>query len=139
MGKHALAERNKEKITKLKGRLTPDQLKFAEWLALSTIERRTETQKEFAARLGVSQQSLCNWKEMPELWEVQNSLMTSRAKEMVPDAIKIYENALKDPHSVTKVQFEIAKDILNRWAEPRGRPSVMTSILDMYESYKEGE
>ena len=139
MGKHALAERSKKRITKVKGRLTPDQLKFAEWLALSTIGRRTETQKEFAARLGVSQQSLCQWKEMPELWEVQNSLLTSRAKEMVPDAIKIYENALKDPHSVTKVQFEIAKDILNRWAEPKGRPSVMTSIFDMYESYKEGE
>ena len=136
MGKHALAERNKERIVKSRGRLTPQQLVFAEWLAVPTTERQPRSQKELAKQLGVSQQSLCQWKEIPELWDVRDSLVTSAAKDLIPEAIKVLKDRIADPEH-KKLALDAAKDILDRWSEPKRHAHIIASIKDMYESYKE--
>lgn len=138
MGKLALAERNKERIKKSKSHLTTNQIIFAEWLALPTIERQPPTQKELAVQLGVSEQSLCYWKEVPELWDVVASLFTSKAKELIPEAIKVLEDRIKDPDH-KKLALEAAKDILDRWSEPKRHAHIIGNIKDMYEFYHEGQ
>jgi len=133
-GKHALVERNKERLAKSRGRLTADQLAFAEWLAIPKMERQPKTQKELAAKMGVSEQILCYWKDIPELWDVRDSLITSQAKELIPEAIKVLADRIKDPEH-KKLALEAAKDILDRWSEPKRHAHIIATIQDMYENY----
>lgn len=136
MGKHALAERNKERIIKSRGRLTTDQILFAEWLAMPTIERQPKTQKELAIQLGYEEHTLCCWKEIPELWDVRDSLVTSQAKELIPEAIQVLKDRIKDKDH-QKLALDAAKDILDRWSEPKRHAHIIASIKDMYESYQD--
>ena len=55
MARHALAKRNEEKVQRAKGQLTADQILFAEWLALPSIERQPKNQKLLARQLGVTE------------------------------------------------------------------------------------
>ncbi len=133
MDKHTLTIRGNENVAKARGKLTTQQIDFAQWLALPYSERIPKTQKDYASQVGVSEQSLCDWKKIPELWQVRDDAIGTKGKELVTEAMAVLEKMLKSPN--LKIASEAAKDILDRWAEPVKHAHIIASIKDMYEVY----
>jgi hypothetical protein len=46
--------------------------KFIEWIALPRTLRKPKTQKEFAKSIGVNQDTLSDWKKLPNFWKEVN-------------------------------------------------------------------
>ena len=78
---------------------------FIEWLVLPGAMRRPKTQKDFATKIGVNQDTLTDWKKLDGFWkEVQEEQqyhfktqtsevlygLTKKAKEGNPAAVKLY-------------------------------------------------
>ena len=122
-----------EKINRIKAQLSPEQILFAEWLAIPTCERVPKHQRALAVQLGVCDGTLGEWKKIPEIWEVRDSFISTKSKELVPEAVKTIKNLLNSENA--KVALDAAKDILDRWAEPRKHASIVASIKDLYEQY----
>ena len=122
-----------EVISKARRNLSRDQIIFAEWLALPTFERSPKTQQDLAKELHISEQSICQWKRIPELWEVRDELIGTKGKELVVDAIAVLGKLLKGDNN--KLAAEAAKDILDRWAAPRKHAHIIANIKDMYNNY----
>ena len=115
--------------------LTPEQIAFAEWLAFPTSTRVPKTQQEWAKENHIGDPAtLSDWKKIPELWEIRDSFITTQAKELIPEAIAIIKKQMQSENS--KVALEAAKDILDRWAEPRKHAYVIASLRDIYDRYK---
>ncbi len=46
--------------------------KFIEWIALPRTLRKPKTQKDFAMSIGVNQDTLSDWKKLPNFWKEVN-------------------------------------------------------------------
>lgn len=133
MGEHTLAIRGDERVTRARGKLTPEQIGFAEWLALPLSARTPKTQKEYSAQIHISEHSLCDWKKIPEVWQVRDDAIGTKGKELVSEAMAVLEKVLKSNN--LKLASEAAKDILDRWGETTKHAHIIATIKDMYEEY----
>ena len=129
-----LVIRRQQRIERARQELNPTQLAFAEWLAFPTSTRIPKTQKEWAKQQGIWEGTLAEWKKIPELWEVRDSYFTTDMKEAIPEAGAVIIKQMKSDNS--KVALEAAKDILDRWAEPRKHAVVIASLRDIYDRYQ---
>lgn len=68
-------------------RRVPEFLSFASWCALPSWHRTPETQKELAEQIGVSQDTLTDWKRHPEFWPLVLQLLREWMKEHTSDVI----------------------------------------------------
>lgn len=109
------------------------QISFVEWLATPIIERQPKTQKELALQLGVSEATLCNWKQNPEVWDYRDKLLRQAGKDKVPDAIKKIGDLMECGNK--KVELEAGKDILSRWSDPRRSAHIVTTLKELYQLY----
>lgn len=125
--------KSSKSISEARKILSPEQINFAEWLALPSFERIPKKQQELAAQLHVTEQTLCNWKKLPEIWQVRDEAMDSIGKELVPEAIGTLKNMMQKGN--TQQAFQAAKEILDRYAEPIKHLHVITSLKDLWEAY----
>jgi hypothetical protein len=63
------------------------QLAFIRWLALPRAERQPKTQKALAAQFGYSEQTLCEWKNLPGFRDAVNVVARELVKDAVPDVL----------------------------------------------------
>ena len=131
MGKHGGNQGGKPK----RKHLTPQQLQYAEWLAKPDWARIPKTEKDLADILGVSDQSLSDWKHLPELWEARDEALDNRMRNLVPQAAGILERAVKNPGNINKVTFDAAKQIIKEWGESKRRSPVLATFQDLREKY----
>ena len=68
-------------------RRIPEFFAFASWCALPSWHRTPETQKKFAAQIGVSQDTLTDWKKHQEFWPLVLQLLREWMKEHTSDVI----------------------------------------------------
>ena len=118
------------------GKLTPQQVAFGEWLALSPWERSPATQKEMAVKLGVTARTLQLWAKIPQIRELVNKLYADKLIALVGPATALLEQAIKKPGGVSRVSFDCAKYIVQDWAKKyQGGGNVVKSIADLYQKY----
>jgi hypothetical protein len=60
---------------------------FVLWFATPSQFREPETQKEFAKSIGLSQDTLTDWKHHPSFWPLVFQAMNAWIKEHIPDVI----------------------------------------------------
>jgi hypothetical protein len=68
-------------------RRIPEFIEFSRWCATPSWSRQEKTQKEFAERIGVSQDTLGDWKKHPNFWPLTWQLVRERMQEQIPDVI----------------------------------------------------
>lgn len=61
-----------------------ERLKFVEWLALPTTQRKPKTEAELARQLGVEPATLSDWKQNPNLWQRYANGWITRRKNTKP-------------------------------------------------------
>ncbi len=69
-------------------RRIPEFVEFAKWCATPSWSREMKTQKEFAERIGVSQDTLCDWKKHTNFRPLFWRFLRDRMQEQIPDAIE---------------------------------------------------
>ncbi len=65
----------------------PEFLQFTQWFATPRQFREPKTQKDFAKLVGVSEDTLTDWKRHPNFWPLAQEAMGTWIQEQVPDAI----------------------------------------------------
>jgi len=91
----------------------PEFIEFTRWNALPAWHRKPRTQKEFAKRIGVSQDTLTDWKKHPEFWPLVWQFIREWMREQTPDIIGgLYEKIVSSKGSASDIQlfFHIAED-----------------------------
>ncbi len=63
-------------------------VEFARWCATASWLRDPKTQKDFAERFGVSQDSLTDWKRHPAFTAFVWQFLRERMEEQIPDAVQ---------------------------------------------------
>jgi len=116
--------------------LSPEQIIFAQWLATSTFIRQPKTQKELAIQLGVNEETIKNWKNMPEIWQVVDEHLGASGRELVPNAISVLNDLLNDKDHKA-LELKAAIDVLDRWSDPRKHAGIIGSIKDLWDIHKE--
>lgn len=75
-------------------KLVSEFMQFASWASLPRAQRTPKTQKEFARQIGVSQDTLADWKRHPQFWNVTRHFLSIWMQERVPDVLHgLYKNA----------------------------------------------
>jgi len=69
-------------------RRIPEFVEFAKWCATPSWSREEKTQKEFAELIGVSQDTLGDWKKHPNFWPLVWQFLRDRMQEQIPDVIE---------------------------------------------------
>jgi hypothetical protein len=127
--------RGQQNLQQARSVLSAEQIAFAEWLALPPSKRVPLYQKDFAKEIGVTEQSLCGWKDIPEIWIVRDEVMGNQAKELVAKAQGILDKAM-DSHN-EKIKLEAAKDVMDRFGESRKHGTIIADLRDLYKQYHE--
>ena len=97
-------------------RRIPEFVEFARWFALPSQERKPKTQKEFAEAIGVSQDTLTDWKKRPEFWQLTSIYLREWMRERTPDVIGGLFNKITDGKgSAGDVKFFLG---LSEWGPP---------------------
>lgn len=97
-------------------RRVPEFVEFARWFALPSHEREPETQKEFAEAIGVSQDTLTDWKKRPEFWQLTSIYLREWMRERTPDVIGGLFNKITDGKGgAGDVKFFLG---LSEWGPP---------------------
>lgn len=118
--------------------LTTDQILYAEWLALPTMERSPRSKDAFAATIGVSPPTLYNWEKLPELWDHRDSILRQYGKDLVPLAMRVIKQSLQQTEN-RKVALDAARDVLSRFADPARTAKLIVTLQDMYRNPHETE
>ncbi len=121
-----------EKLKSAKEELTPVQQEFALWLSLPEAYRVPKSQEQWAKEHNMSDVTCWYWKKLPAIWEVRDSYLTVKGKELATKAVYKIETLLDSENS--KVALDAAKDILSRWGEPAKHATVLTSLRDIFET-----
>jgi hypothetical protein len=84
----------------------PEFIEFARWCATASWIREPATQREFAKRFGVSEDSLGDWKRRPEFWPLVWRFLRERMQERIPDVIDgLYGKIVSGKGSAAEVQL----------------------------------
>jgi Helix-turn-helix of insertion element transposase len=83
----------------------PEFMRFAQWCGTPRRLRQPSTQKELAEEIGVSQDTLTDWKTHPAFWPLVTETVVNWMREKVPDVIGgLYEKAV-NKGSAKEVEF----------------------------------
>lgn len=81
-------------------------IQFVQWFALPSAERKPKTQKEFAALVGVAEDTLTDWKKRPEFRALVGYLLREWMWERTPDVIDgLYEKIRSDKCGASDVRL----------------------------------
>lgn len=89
-----------------------EYIQFVEWFALPSMQRDPKTQQEFASLVGVSQDTLTDWKKLPEFRATVGFILREWVWERTPDVIgSLYYKVASGRCSAgdVKLFLEIAK------------------------------
>jgi len=76
-------------------KLVAEFCQFAQWSATPRQFRELKTQKEFAASIGVDEDTLSIWKHHPKFWTITQSAIRLWIRERVPDVLgAVYNSAM---------------------------------------------
>lgn len=67
--------------------MVPEFTQFTIWFATPSQLRKYKTQKDFAVSIGVSQDTLTDWKKHPQFWPMVKHTIAESIRESIPDAI----------------------------------------------------
>ncbi|MDR3642527.1 MAG: phBC6A51 family helix-turn-helix protein [Candidatus Doudnabacteria bacterium] len=85
--------------------LVPEFMRFAQWCGTPRRLRQPFTQKELAEEIGVSQDTLTDWKNHPDFWPLVKETVVSWMRAKIPDVIGgLYERAA-NKGSAKEVEF----------------------------------
>lgn len=98
-----------------------DFISFAHWFAAPREERRHKTQKDFAKAIGVSQDTLTDWKTNPCFWPLVQQFISQWMKEIVPEIISSLANTAtgKGKASEVKLFLQLAGININQSNKPK--------------------
>ena len=75
----------------------PEFIQFVNWFATPGQFKDPETQKEFAEKIEVCEDTLTDWKKHPQFWPLVFASIADWIKDKIPDAIGgLYDRILKD-------------------------------------------
>lgn len=64
-----------------------DFIQFAAWCATPRETRQPKTQKELAESIGISEDTLCNWKKHPQFFPITRYFINRWIQERVPEVL----------------------------------------------------
>ena len=82
-----LAELGAPHVALLVDRAQHEFVEFARWSAIPSGQREPDTQKELAEVIGVSEDTLTDWKKRPEFWTLVGLFLREWMREKTPDVI----------------------------------------------------
>lgn len=137
--KSDLQQKQKAKVEKIKQKegvlAKPSKyLDFVLFIALPPEQQKEmtgcETQKQFAAKIGVHQDSLVDWKKKPEFWDDVSRVRKEIFKEYISEVVyALKKTAVKTgAASEVKVFLEYAGE-LKKDSDPSKLPEAMEKII----------
>ncbi len=83
-----------------------DFINFAKWYATPRAIRQLKTQKEFANKIGVSEDTLTDWKRNPYFWPLFQKFISEWIKSRIPDVINgLYKKSCGKGHAKDVLAF----------------------------------
>lgn len=128
---------HEEEIIKAKQSLTPDQIEYAQWMALPKSKRKPQTEKEWAEIHNVTRTTCFNWRKLPIFWTVRDSYITEDMKRLVPEAAKVLGELIHSENA--KVALDAALEVLDRYSIPKQHEQIANTLKDIVLKAQEEE